>query len=334
MPSDVIVPDGLIYVDDSMPGIRRRKSGKGFCFIGPDGVKLAGTDRTRCMKLAVPPAYRDVWICAHPNGHLQFTGFDVRGRKQYRYHLDWADWRSEAKYGNLPAFGAALGQLRRKVDRDLKGEAGDLSFSLAAMVMLIDRAYLRAGNPAYTLENRTFGATTLLNRHLSLEGGTVRLKFRAKGGKAVNRTLRDKRLHRIMHQIGDLPGRHLFTWLDEEGEVHPVSSTHLNAYIAAATGVAGASAKTFRTWGGSLAAFSAARAEAGKLSVKTLAEAASDALSNTPTIARKSYIHPKVLALADMTPTDRLDLMEALSSEGDAMLKADERRLLHLLAIS
>lgn len=334
MLSDVIVPDGLIYVDDSMPGIRRRKAGKGFCFVGPDGVKLKGTDRARCVKLAVPPAYRDVWICEHPNGHLQFTGFDVRGRKQYRYHLDWADWRAEAKYGNLPPFGAALGQLRRRVDRDLQGEAGDLSFSLAAMVMLIDRAYLRAGTPAYTLENRTFGATTLLNRHLSLEGGTVRLKFRAKGGKAVNRTLRDERLHKIMHQIGDLPGRHLFTWLDEEGEVHPVSSTHLNAYIAAGTGVAGASAKTFRTWGGSLAAFSAARAEPEKLSVKTMAEAAADALSNTPTIAKKSYIHPKVLGLVELKPSERLELMAALSSEGDSALKADERRLLQFLAMT
>ncbi|WP_128253450.1 DNA topoisomerase IB [Falsirhodobacter deserti] len=331
MLNDLSLPTGLVYVEDSMPGIRRRKVGKGFCFIGPDGTKLSGDERSRCLKLAVPPAYRDVWICPLPNGHLQATGIDARGRKQYRYHLNWAEWRAEQKYGNLPAFGAALGRLRRRLDRDLKGEAGDLSFSLAAMVMLIDRAYIRAGTPAYMLENRTFGATTLLTRHLSLSEGTVRLKFQAKGGKRVNRVLRDKRLHRIMHQIGDLPGRHLFTWIDDEGKVHPVSSHHLNDYIADASGVVGASAKTFRTWGGSLAAFTTARAEGGKLTVKMMAEAASEALTNTPTIARKSYIHPKVLGLADMPVAERLELMEALPDTGDSALRSDERRLLALL---
>ncbi|WP_435163851.1 DNA topoisomerase IB [Falsirhodobacter sp. 1013] len=331
MPNDLIVPQGLVYVEDSIPGIRRRKSGKGFCFLAPDGTRLSGAERARCLKLAVPPAYQNVWICPLPNGHLQATGFDARGRKQYRYHPEWADWRSEAKYGNLPAFGAALGQLRRRVDRDLKGEAGDLSFSLAAMVMLIDRTYLRAGTPAYTLENKTFGATTLLSRHLTLSEGEVRLKFRAKGGKAVNRTLRDRRLHRIMHQIGDLPGKHLFTWVDEDGEVRAVSSHHLNDYIAEASGLTGASAKTFRTWGGSLAGFTAARTAEGKLSVKDIAMAASEALTNTPTIARKSYIHPVVLGLADLPVNERLELMEALPTEGDSALKLDERRLLALL---
>ncbi|QUS36665.1 DNA topoisomerase IB [Falsirhodobacter algicola] len=331
MPNDPSVPRGLVYVDDTMPGIRRRRSGRGFCFVGPDGLTLSGAERARCLKLAVPPAYRNVWICALPNGHLQATGLDARGRKQYRYHPHWADWRSEAKYGNLPAFGHALGRLRRRVDRDLRGEAGDLSFSLAAMVMLIDRAYLRAGTPAYMLENRTFGATTLLSRHLSLADGTVRLKFRAKGGKAVNRVLRDRRLHRIMHQIGDLPGRHLFTWLDEEGEVHPVSSHNLNDYIAEASGIEGASAKTFRTWGGSLSAFSAALAEPGRLTVRQMSEAAAEALANTPGIARKSYIHPRVLELAELTPDARAARLGALPEAGDRGLRADERRLLGLL---
>ncbi|MCJ8138829.1 DNA topoisomerase IB [Falsirhodobacter halotolerans] len=330
MPSDVQVPEGLVYVDDRMPGISRKRAGKGFCFVGPDGATLKGPDRSRCLKLAVPPAYESVWICALENGHLQATGLDARGRKQYRYHPDWGAWRSAAKYDTLPAFGAGLGRLRRRVDRDLKEDAGDLSFSLAAMVLLIDRTYLRAGTPAYTLANKTFGATTLLTRHLSLADGVVRLKFKAKGGKAVNRTLRDKRLHRIMHQIGDLPGRHLFTWVDEEGEVRPVSSHNLNDYIAEGSGVAGATAKTFRTWGGSLAAFTAAR-EPGKLSLKSMCELAAEALGNTPTIARKSYIHPEVLALSDMEPVARIDMLNALPTEGDSALKADERRMLAFL---
>ncbi|WP_045391455.1 DNA topoisomerase IB [Falsirhodobacter sp. alg1] len=332
MPNDVQVPEGLVYVDDRMPGIRRHKSGRGFRFVGPDGLTLKGEMRARCLKLAVPPAYENVWICALPNGHLQATGFDARGRKQYRYHADWALWRSEAKYGHLPEFGEGLGRLRRRVDRDLKGEAGDMTFSLAAMVLLIDRTHLRAGNPSYALENRTFGATTLLARHLSLSDGRVRLKFRAKGGKTVNRTLHDKRLHKIMHVIGDLPGRQLFTWLDDAGVSHPVSSNNLNEYIAEASGVEGASAKTFRTWGGSLAAFTEARAAGDAcLSIRSMAEAAAETLANTPSIARKSYIHPKVLELAEMDADVRHEMMQALPTEGDSALRADERRMLGLL---
>lgn len=326
MQGDVQVPKGLVYVDDGMPGISRKRAGKGFTFIGPDGARLTGLERSRCLKLAVPPAYRDVWICAVDNGHLQATGLDARGRKQYRYHPEWGTWRASAKYDTLPAFGQGLGRLRRRVDRDLREDAGDLSFSLAAMVLLIDRTYLRAGTPAYTLANKTFGATTLLTRHLSLADGVVRLKFKAKGGKLVNRTLRDKRLHGIMHRIGDLPGRHLFSWVDDEGEVRPVSSQHLNDYIAEGSGVIGATAKTFRTWGGSLAAFMAAR-EPGKLSLKAMCEVAAETLGNTPTIARKSYIHPDVLALTEMEPDARLDMLNALPTDGNSALRADERRM-------
>ncbi|WP_136683711.1 DNA topoisomerase IB [Falsirhodobacter xinxiangensis] len=329
--TEVSVPEGLVYVEDRMPGIRRKRSGRGFTYIGPNGRRIDDTERARVLALAVPPAYERVWICPLPNGHLQATGYDVRGRKQYRYHPDWGLWRSGAKYDHLPQFGQGLGRLRRRVLRDLKGEAGDLDFSLAAMTMLIDRAYLRIGTPAYTLENKTFGATTLLPRHVSLSDGAVRLKFRAKGGKPVTQILRDKRLHRIMQEIGDLPGRHLFSWIDEEGEPRPVSSQHLNSYIAEGSGVVGATAKTFRTWGGSLAAFGAARAAEGALPIRMMANAAADVLANTAAIARKSYIHPRILALSTLTPEDRITLLEGVTPEGDAELRAEERRMLGFL---
>jgi DNA topoisomerase-1 len=182
----------------------------------PRGPARAAAERARIARLGIPPAYERVWICPLPNGHLQATGIDARGRKQYRYHPDWAAWRGEAKYAQLPAFGAALGRLRRRVERDLGREAGDLAFSLAALTLLIDRAHLRVGGASYAAENGSFGATTLLKRHLRLEEGAVRLTYRAKGGKKVRQTLRDKRLHRIFQEIGDLPGRNLFTYLTPE----------------------------------------------------------------------------------------------------------------------
>ncbi len=221
------LPDGLIYVSDRDPGIQRRRAGKGFVYRGPDGSLLTKNERDRVVRLGIPPAYTDVWICAHPHGHLQATGMDARGRKQYCYHSEWGSWRAGTKFTQLAAFGAALPALRRRLSRDLQAEAGDIAFSLAALVLLLDRAYLRIGNSAYTAQNRTFGATTLLTRHLTLVDGTVRLRFVAKGGKKVQHTLRDKRLHRIMQNIGDLPGRNLFTYIDEDGATRTIASQHV-----------------------------------------------------------------------------------------------------------
>lgn len=328
------VPPGLVYVTDAMPGITRRRRGKGFTYLDPEGRTLTDPgERDRCRRLAVPPAYRDVWICPLPNGHLQATGFDDRGRKQYRYHPEWQAWRSQVKYDQLAAFGAALPRLRERVERDLRSEAGHLAFSLAALTTLLDHTHMRVGNSAYAAENGTFGATTLLNRHLSLEGGVVRLRYRAKGGRKVSITLRDRRLHRILQEVHDLPGRNLFTWIDNAGEVHPVCSHHVNSYIAEATGIEGATGKTFRTWAGTLAAFATARAAGEeKLTIRDLTHAAAAELANTPAICRSSYIHPRVLDLAGLKTPERVALLAAIRPRGPRALRSEERRLLGLLA--
>ncbi len=327
------MPEGLVYVTDAMPGIRRRRRGKGFTYLDPEGRILSDpAERERCRRLAVPPAYRDVWICPLANGHLQATGFDDSGRKQYRYHPDWQAWRTQVKYDQLAAFGAALPRLRQRVERDLGHEAGDLAFSLAALTMLLDHTHMRVGNTAYAARNGTFGATTLLHRHLSLEGGIVRLRYRAKGGRKVSMTLRDRRLHRILQEVHDLPGRNLFTWIDDAGEVHPVCSHHVNAYIAEATGVEGATGKTFRTWAGTLTAFTTAwTAGEGQLTIRDLTHAAAAELANTPAICRSAYIHPRVLELASLKPPERVARLAAIRVRGPHALRANERRLLGFL---
>lgn len=329
---EAAVPDGLTCVSDRMPGIARRRAGKGFAYRGPGGRAIGARDRDRIRALAIPPAWRDVWICPVANGHLQATGIDGKGRKQYRYHADWSGWRARTKYDQLAAFGMALGRLRRAIDRDLGQGAGDRAFAIGAILLLIDRAMLRVGTEAYAAENRTFGATTLLRRHLSVTDRGVRLAFRAKGGKAVRQVLGDRRLNRILTAIADLPGRRLFTWLDAEGTPRAVTSQDVNARIAEATGLPGATAKTFRTWGGTLAAFEAALAAEGRLTARALAEAASDRLANTPAIARASYIHPRVLALAEVEPADRAALLAALTPAEAPGLRGAEGRLLTFLA--
>lgn len=327
------VPRGLVYVTDAEPGIRREKRGKGWSFIGPDGARIAGrAERERILSLGIPPAWTKVWICPREDGHLQATGYDARGRKQYRYHPHWSNWRSERKFSQLLDFGQALGRVRRRTARDLdQDEAGEMEFALAALVTLIDRAGVRVGHPGYTAENRTYGATTLLKRHLDFDGDAIRLEYKAKGGKVAVHTLRGKRLQAIFHQIGDLPGRRLFTWIDADGEVHPVHSNQVNAYLEDISGVPGATAKTFRTWAGSVAALEAALRDPEAASIKAMCAAASRSLCNTPAICRSSYVHPSVIALAETTVQDRAAKLGALGDDGPSDLRAGEKRLLNLL---
>jgi DNA topoisomerase-1 len=324
---------GLVHVSDREPGILRRARGRGFSFLTPDGAKPGPKDLARIRKLAIPPAYREVWICPDPNGHLQFTGIDARGRKQYRYHPDWALARSETKFGQLVAFGQVLPALRQAVQRDLRQPPGDLAFTRAALVLLMDRTLIRIGDPVYTAQNRSFGATTLLSRHLKVEDGMVRLRFAAKGGRKVQISLRDRRLERIFDRIGDLPGKHLFTWIDEAGEVRRLMSQDVNAWLAETTG-APVTAKTFRTWGGTLAAFETAlsRAPGERLTLRAMAEAAAERLHNTPTIARKSYIHPAVLGLTALAPEELDARLGDLAPVPDSGLRGSEALLLSFLA--
>ncbi|KIN70502.1 DNA topoisomerase [Sulfitobacter noctilucae] len=317
------IPGDLVYVTDDQPGIRRQKRGRGFTYIAPDGTTIArGAERQRLEALAVPPAYRDVWMCVLPNGHLQATGRDDRKRKQYRYHPEWAQAQSKTKFDSLTEFGNVLPRIRRRLRRDLGEDVGERDFALASAVTLIDNTAIRVGNADYTRENGSFGAVTLQTKHITLDGSNIGLRYTAKGGKKVRRQITNKRLAKLLERISDLPGAELLTWMDEDGESHTLSSQALNNYIADAAGVEGITAKTFRTWKGTLAAYEIA--EAGDATIKAMAEAAAQTLSNTPTIARNSYIHPAVIDLAGEKPVsvegyDRADLQLA------------EGRLLHFL---
>ncbi|MBP2489569.1 DNA topoisomerase IB (plasmid) [Rhizobium leguminosarum] len=329
MNAEAITDLGLVYVSDTEPGIRRRRKGKGFSYVMPDGTTLADElQRARIGALGLPPAYENVWICLYENGHLQATGFDARGRKQYRYHKEWQSFRSAGKFHQLIEFGRALPRIRRTVLRHLDTGAEDVNGVLAALTTLLDEAHLRVGNQAYVRENGTYGATTLLKRHLRIVDGQIELKFRAKGGKRVQRSLKHPRLQKILEEIADLPGRQLFVWKDESGALKPIDSGRLNAYLAEISGIP-ISAKTFRTWAGSLAAFGAARETivgGGRPTVKQMSEAAAEALHNTPAISRSSYIHPAIIALAGNDHS----LIEN-GSEPLRGLRAEENRLLDFL---
>ncbi len=302
----------LVYFPDDRPGISRRRCGRGFTYIAPDGTRIDDPgERRRLQALGVPPAYEDVWICPRPDGHLQATGKDARRRKQYRYHPDWTEWRSRRKFDHLVEFGEALPRLRRRVSRDLSGEAGDREFALAAVVALLDRAAIRIGDPEAARTNGTHGATTLARRHVSLSEGEINLSYRAKGGRVVRRRLRDRRLHQVLNALDDLPGRDLIGWTDETGAPHAVSSEAVNAWIADVVGEAEATAKTFRTWAGSLAAFEVAVAQ-DRPTIRAMSEAAAERLANTPSIARASYIHPDIISLSEKSLELRED--EAIPS--------------------
>ncbi len=313
----------LVYVSDAEPGIARRRCGRGFTYIAPDGTTIArGPERRRIEALAVPPAYDDVWICPIKQGHLQATGRDARRRKQYRYHPEWSAAQASTKYEKLAEFGALLPKIRRKVDRDLNADPGDAEFALAAAVMMIDRAALRVGHQEYARENGSYGALTLKRRHLRLHDGTLELRFTAKGGQKVKARLTDRKLQKILHKIQDVSGATLLSWVDEGGTPQSLSSQQLNGYLAEAAGDDEVTAKTFRTWAGTLAAFETA--QAGMASIKDMATAASERLHNTPTVARNSYIHPAVIDLSGKPAVE----VKPVEKSG---LLAAERRLLGLL---
>ncbi len=293
---------GLRYVSDRAPGIRRRRRGKGFAYVLPDGTPLRDrAERRRIEKLAIPPAWTDVWICPQPNGHLQATGRDARGRKQYRYHPGWRDVRDETKFGRLIAFGEALPALRRRVEEDLGRQGLPREKVLAAVVRLLETTLLRVGNEEYARANNSFGLTTLRDRHAEVEGSTVRFAFRGKSGKDIQVDIQDRRLARVVKRCRDLPGQDLFQYVDDEGARQAVGSGDVNAYLREVTGEE-FSAKDFRTWGGTVLALGAlsvlgANGGAGEASrnvVQAVKEVA-EQLGNRPAICRKYYIHPGVL---------------------------------------
>lgn len=321
---------GLRYYPDDRPGIARRRCGRGFAYYDTDGTLISDAgERARIAAIAVPPAYVDVWITPHANGHLQATGRDARGRKQYLYHEHWAEHRAQVKFDQLGEFGRSLPRLRSFITRCLRAETGSADLAVGAVLALIDRASIRVGNPVYMRENRSFGATTLLGRHVRFGADRVTLSFRGKGGATVRRTLNGRALQAALNRIHDLPGAAFATWLGEDGEPHAVRSEQVNAAIADICGD-GHSAKTFRTWNGTHAAFCRAT-KPGPLTVGDLAERAAERLDNTPAIARSSYIHPSVIALAEMDAENRMAVLGALSPKPVSGLRAGEADLICLL---
>lgn len=299
------IPSGLTYYPDSRPGIRRLRRGRGFSYRAPDDTTIADADeRKRIEALAIPPAYENVWICPKVNGHLQATGLDARARKQYRYHPDWSEYRASRKYDDLATFGEGLPRLRRRIRAGLKGDPGTMEFAVAALLRLLDRAALRIGTANYAETNGTYGATTLTRRHLRLSDDEIRLSYVGKGNRRIRRQVKDRGLHRALERLGDLPGARLFTWIDDNGTVRDVTSDAVNATLTDIFDTEGITAKTFRTWAGSEAAIVTALSDDSP-SIKSLAEAASARLFNTPTIARTSYIHPSVIALTEDEPARR-----------------------------
>lgn len=289
---------GLRFVDDSLPGITRRLLKRGFAYFAADGSRITDpAELERLRKVGLPPAYRECWYCPDANGHIQATGRDARGRKQYRYHVDFRAAREEDKFGSCPAFGKALPTMRARVDAALRARTPSRERALAAIVRLLDVGMIRIGNERYTAENGSFGAATLRMRHVRPTSAGLRLRFKAKSGKLRDMTVRDVGLLRFVRAMQDLPGQRLFQYLDDAGEAHEIGSSEINAYIRETMGE-GFSAKHFRTWGGTLTAWNFLLAADDAPGLKPMLAVVADALGNTPAISRKSYIHPRVLALA------------------------------------
>jgi DNA topoisomerase I len=286
----------LRYTDDSRPGITRKRRGRYWQYFGPSGRRITSRKEIdRLNAIGMPPAYRDVWLSPDPKGHIQGIGIDDRGRRQYRYHPDFRARRDRGKFGRLAAFGAALPKLRRKIEADLKGQPTSCDAVIAAVIRLIDATYMRVGNEEYAKNNKSFGATTLRNRHASVKGETLRIAYAGKHGIKRSVTVSDRALARIARRTQDLPGQNLFEFLDASGCARPVGSADVNAYIREATGEE-FTAKDFRTWAASVIAFEELLAEAP--GVKSMIEPVAEALGNTVAIARKSYVHPKLIEAA------------------------------------
>jgi DNA topoisomerase-1 len=301
-PSAAAKAAGLRYVHDDRPGIRREPVSDGFRYLDAHGAPV-DDDKTlaRIRALAIPPAWTDVWICPQANGHLQATGRDARGRKQYRYHAKWREARDEVKYERMINFGKVLPQIRKEVDRALKLPGLPREKVLATIVYLLEATMMRIGNDEYARENKSYGLTTLRNRHVTIDGSDVEFRFRGKSGVYHDVKVHDRRLAKIIQNTRDLPGQDLFQYLDDAGERHTVGSSDVNDYLRAITGEE-YTAKDFRTWSGTvlaalaLQAFEEVGSEAqAKKNVVRAIETVAEKLGNTPSVCRKCYVHPAVL---------------------------------------
>ncbi|CAN7341165.1 DNA topoisomerase IB [Massilia sp. LjRoot122] len=335
---------GLRYVLDDRPGIRREKQGDGFRYLDAGGDPV--TDEAtlgRIKSLVIPPAWTDVWICPQANGHLQATGRDARGRKQYRYHPKWRAVRDEVKYERMLNFGQALPAIRKEVDRALSLPGLPREKVLATIVYLLEATMMRVGNEEYARTNKSFGLTTLRNRHVKVDGSDVEFRFRGKSGVYHKVQVHDRRLARIIRRARDLPGQELFQYVDDQGETHSIDSSDVNDYLRAITGE-DYTAKDFRTWSGTVLAALAlqefekfdSEAQAKKNIVRAI-ESVAEKLGNTPTVCRKCYVHPVVLdayldgtvleVLRERTEQELTEDLHALQPEEAAVLAMLQQRL-------
>lgn len=364
------LPGGLVYVTAGMPGLARIRRGKSFAYRRPDGSWERDEEEiARIRRLAIPPAYTDVWICPRPDGHLQATGLDARGRRQYRYHPEWRRVRDEHKFERMRAFGQALPRIRKRVARDLKPRRGAPALSrsvvLATIVRLLDTTFLRVGNEEYAASNKSYGLTTLRNRHAGVRGGRLTLRFRGKSGVEQEATLDDPRVARVVRRCQQLPGQELFQYEDDSGMRHTVGSADVNDYLreitegarrsaSAGDGDAGEgglhfTAKDFRTWHGTAQALELTRLACGgteregreregraAYSAKAILAEVARQLGNTPAVCKKSYVHPAVLELgASLASDSGPDMQRVWERLGQASaprgLSAAERRLMGFL---
>jgi DNA topoisomerase I len=340
-PRDAAESAGLRYVSDEEPGIRRRKAGKGFSYLKPDGTRVedaATLDRIR--SLAIPPAYTDVWICAQPNGHIQATGRDAKGRKQYRYHPAFREVRESTKYEKMLEFARALPALRTKIDEHMGLRGLPREKVLATVVHLLETTLIRVGNEDYVRQNKSYGLTTLRDPHVKVEGPQLRFQFKGKSGKTWRLQVKDRRVARIVKACQDLPGQDLFQYLDENGESQSVTSADVNAYLKEITG-SDVTAKDFRTWAGTvLAALALKEFETfdneakAKKNIRAAIETVASRLGNTPTICRKCYVHPEVFTsyLEGQLLLEIRDEVESELRDNLSGLKPEEAAVLTLLA--
>ena len=342
-PRAVARASGLRYSTDDRPGFTRQPSGEGFLYLDTDGKRITDEDTLeRIRKIVIPPAWTDVWICPWPNGHLQATGRDARGRTQYRYHARWREQRGAENFARMIAFAKVLPKIRRRAERDLAKRGLPREKVLGVVVRLLELTLIRVGNDEYARVNRSFGLTTLRDRHARIDGTSVKFRFRGKAGLMHEVGLRDRRLASIIRRCQELPGQELFQYLDDVGNVRDVTSDDVNDYIREASG-GDFTAKDFRTWAGTLLAYRALRAlqpedhgPAAKKNVVQAMRVTAEKLGNTPAVARGSYVHPAVLdaylegglggALVDAAEDQAVPPTEADRNEEMAVIKLLRQR--------
>jgi DNA topoisomerase-1 len=318
---------GLRFSSDTQPGIRRQRAGRGFSYRDPDGRLIRDKESlARIRAIVIPPAWTDVWICLWPNGHLQATGRDARGRKQYRYHVRYRARRDRAKFERLLVFARAMPAIRRRVDKDLARSGLPRVKVIAAVVRLLERTLIRVGSDEYARLNKSFGLTTLQVRHASVEGSAIRFRFRGKSGQRHEVGLRDRRLASVIRRCRDLPGQELFQYVGPDGEPHDVASDDVNAYLESIA--PGITAKDFRTWAGTVLAYRALRAigsgETDRQKRRNVAAAirlTADGLGNTAAVARQAYVHP---AVVDAYLDGRIRTEAVVAAETAALESADQ----------